>query len=78
MKRGSIRIKRFGIILCVPGGAVYYQQQDEEVVLLLRAHPITNVGWILLVIIMLLAPGILASLGLFAAVPGKVCDYWGN
>jgi len=57
---------------CVyPAARFITQQQDEEIVLLLRAHPITNVGWILLVIIMLLAPGIVASLGLFAAVPGK-------
>lgn len=57
---------------CVyPGSRFITQQEDEEVVLLLRAHPITNVGWILLTIVMLVLPGFLLSTGIFAAVPGK-------
>src|SRR3989339_735855 len=47
------------------------QQEDEEIVLLLRAHPITNIGWVLLTIVMLVLPGILLATGIFASVPGK-------
>ncbi len=47
------------------------QQEDEEIVLLLRAHPLTNVGWILLVAFMLILPGVLNLTGIFDAVPGK-------
>jgi hypothetical protein len=35
------------------------EQKDETVVLLLRAHPITNLGWILLSLLMLALPIIL-------------------
>lgn len=57
---------------CVyPGSRFITQQEDEEIVLLLRAHPITNVGWILLTIVMLVLPGFLLATGIFAAVPGK-------
>lgn len=58
---------------CVyPAGAKFInQQEDEEIVLLLRAHPITNLGWILMVLLMLLLPSILLSTGMFATVPGK-------
>lgn len=44
------------------------QQEDEDIVLLLRAHPITNIPWILLAIIMLILPGLLMSTGMFANV----------
>ncbi|MEK7163973.1 MAG: hypothetical protein AAB768_02395 [Patescibacteria group bacterium] len=47
------------------------QQEDEEIVLLLRAHPITNIPWILLAILMLILPSLLLGGGLFTAVPGK-------
>jgi hypothetical protein len=45
------------------------QQEDEEIVLLLRAHPLTNVKWVSLVIVMLLLPGLLNLTGVFAQVP---------
>jgi hypothetical protein len=47
------------------------QQQDEEIILLLRAHPIVNVGWILLAVFMVLIPTLLEAMGMFAGVPGK-------
>ncbi len=57
---------------CVyPGVRFVTQQEDEEIVLLLRAHPITNVGWILVAAGMLILPGILLATGMFADVPGK-------
>jgi hypothetical protein len=45
------------------------QQQDEEVVLLLRAHPITNVGWIAMMIVMLIIPTLLELTGMFNGIP---------
>jgi hypothetical protein len=57
---------------CVyPGVKFITQQQDEEIVLLLRAHPITNIPWMVLVVLMLLLPSIILGTGAFAMVPGK-------
>lgn len=57
---------------CVyPGLKFITQQQDEDIVLMLRAHPITNLGWILLTLLMLAAPTLLLSSGAFAMVAGK-------
>ena len=47
------------------------QQQDEEIVLLLRAHPITNAGWIILATIMILVPTLLEIIGIFAGAPAR-------
>ncbi len=54
-----------------PSTAFVTQQEDEEIVLLLRAHPITNIPWIILAILMFIFPMILLNTGMFAAVPGK-------
>ena len=54
-----------------PGGRFINEQEDEEVVLLLRAHPITNVRWMLTVIGALVLPEILVAVGMFANVPFK-------
>lgn len=57
---------------CVrPGSRFVTQQEDEEIVLLLRAHPITNVPWIILAILMFIFPIFLLNTGMFSAVPGK-------
>jgi hypothetical protein len=47
------------------------EQDDEEVVLLLRAHPITNIGWIMLGILMLALPTVLSLSGVFELVAMK-------
>lgn len=52
----------------LPNQKFITQQEDEDIVLLLRAHPITNIPWILLAIIMLILPGLLMSTGMFANV----------
>lgn len=44
---------------------------EEEVVLLLRRHPITNIGWILVSIIMILAPNILSMFPILNFLPGN-------
>lgn len=53
-----------------PGHRFFTQQEDEEVILLLRAHPITNVGWVLLTILMLILPMALELTGIFKSIPG--------
>lgn len=45
------------------------RDSDEEIILLLRMHPITNVGWILIAILMLLAPLTLRSFPILAFLP---------
>jgi len=61
----------WGAYHVLPGEKFVTQQQDEEIALLLRSHPITNLGWILLTSIMLLAPLILWLTGLADIVPFK-------
>lgn len=57
---------------CVrPGLRFVTQQDDEEIVLLLREHPITNVGWILVAVGMVILPFLLLGIGIFASVPTK-------
>lgn len=45
------------------------EESDEKIILLLRAHPITNVGWILLAVLMFFVPGAARALGIFSALP---------
>ena len=57
---------------CVrPNRRFLTQQDDEEIVLLLRAHPLTNVGWMLLTLVMLVAPVLLEMSGVLVGVPEK-------
>jgi membrane protein YdbS with pleckstrin-like domain len=58
----------WGAYIVRPGCKFMTQQEDEEIVLLLRAHPITNVGWVLLTLLMLVLPGFLQAAGVFAGV----------
>jgi hypothetical protein len=45
------------------------KDNEEEVVLLLRRHPLTNLGWILISIIMVLAPGVLSRFPILDFLP---------
>ncbi len=65
------RREMLGAYCVYPGLRFITQQEDEEIVLLVRAHPITNVGWILISLLMLLLPSLLLASGIFANVPGK-------
>lgn len=47
------------------------KEANEKVILLLRKHPITNLGWILLAGVMLLAPSLLDRLNVFSTLPGS-------
>lgn len=48
------------------------RSQDEKIVLLLRAHPITNLKWIIITLLMLSVPAILGFIGFFASLPGGI------
>lgn len=47
------------------------QKSDEVILLMLRRHVITNVGWVLTGLIMLLAPLVLSFFPLLEALPGR-------
>jgi hypothetical protein len=54
-----------------PGGRFINEQEDEQVVLLLRAHPVTNLKWIVVVVLILLVTEILLGAGILGNVPGR-------
>jgi hypothetical protein len=45
------------------------RSKDEKIILLLRAHPITNLKWIFVTLVMLLVPGVIQVIGFFDALP---------
>src|SRR5688572_10930423 len=45
------------------------QEENEEIVLLLRQHPVVNVGWILLLAIMIAAPGVVEFFPGWSSLP---------
>lgn len=45
------------------------KESDEKIILLLRQHPIVNVKWILVTILLFLVPGIARAFGVFSAFP---------
>ncbi len=45
------------------------REKDEKVILLLRAHPIINLKWILVTVLMLFVPGIVGAFGFLASLP---------
>jgi membrane protein YdbS with pleckstrin-like domain len=60
-----------GAYIVRPKSRFITQQEDEEIVLLLRAHPFTNIGWILLALLMLALPGVIDAFGILSTVPVK-------
>ncbi len=60
-----------GAYTVFPGRKFINEQEDEEVVLVLRAHPITNVKWILISIGALILPGLMTLTGALDDLPGK-------
>ncbi len=47
------------------------QDSEEKVILLLRKHPITNLGWILIAVLMLFGPIVLNSFPLLSFLPAN-------
>lgn len=48
------------------------REKGEEIILLLRAHPIVNVRWALVSILMFLAPSIVSSIGFITDLPSGI------
>ena len=42
---------------------------EEKVILLLRKHPITNLGWVMMTFLLLIAPAFISSFQFFEALP---------
>lgn len=63
-----------GAIISFPKEVEFETQDDqEEIILLLRRHPISNIGWILLSILMIIAPVVLNYVPLLASFPQRFC-----
>ena len=75
-KAGS-KNKFFSAFMVRPNGVRFETQEEtEEVILLMRRHPITNLGWILSMAVLLLVPTIVAPLILRSGLPAM--DFsWG-
>jgi uncharacterized membrane protein YdbT with pleckstrin-like domain len=43
--------------------------KDEKIILMLRQHPITNIKWIVITLLLLTGPTILSLLGVFSSLP---------
>jgi len=55
-----------------PDGIKFSQKDAEEkIVLFLRRHPITNLGWILIAVLMLLAPEVLKYFPILSFLPDR-------
>jgi Bacterial PH domain len=46
-----------------------FKEKEEFIVLLLRRHPITNISWIVIAILMVFAPSVVTSFSSFEMVP---------
>lgn len=51
--------------------AFQLQDPEEEIIMLLRAHPVTNVRWIIIAIILTIIPGFLFGLAFFDIFPSN-------
>lgn len=58
-----------GAYVVCPGRRFADEQEDEEVVLLLRAHPVTNVRWIVGTLFLLIVPQLFLLTGAFGLIP---------
>lgn len=61
-----------GAYMVCPDKKFISMQDDETVALLLRAHPITNAGWIMIAILMLMVPQVILAIGMFGAIPVRI------
>jgi len=65
------RRELWGAYHVLPHEKFITQQQDETIVLLLRSHPITNIGWMLTVIMLVVLPFLITASGIFPSLPNK-------
>lgn len=71
-KRKSVKRNPFLAYSFMPKN-VDFETRDsgEKVVLLLRRHPITNIKWILILVLMVLAPTVLSVFPILEFLPGR-------
>lgn len=61
----------YGAYNVCPGKRFAEEQDDEDVILLLRAHPITNIRWIVMTLVLLVVPQVLILTGFLSWVPDR-------
>ena len=62
--------KRFSAFSLYPDDVDFETKEPEEkIILLLRQHPIINLRWILIAIVMFFVPGIARAFGVFSTLP---------
>lgn len=71
-----VRKQRFGGVLssfrfCPAGAGFINKGPEEQVYLILRRHPLTNVKWQLVVMVMLFVPGVLPFFPLLSFMPDR-------
>jgi hypothetical protein len=45
------------------------REKDEKIILFIRAHPIVNIRWILIVVLMIFVPVVAKAFGIFSSFP---------
>lgn len=65
------RTELWGAYTVRPGKSFLNEEKDEEVVLILRAHPITNLKWIMTTLILLIMPPLIIVTGLTSSIAFK-------
>lgn len=72
MRRTKVSSNPFSSFMAFPQGfSVNIQDPNEEILLLVRKHPITNLKWILIAVLMSLAPIALHQFPGFPLLPGR-------
>ncbi len=62
--------KSFSAFSLYPSGVDFETREDKEkIILMLRQHPIVNVRWISMTILLLTGPSVLGLLGVFSLLP---------
>jgi len=71
-ERKSISVSPLSSFAYLPKGVDFEtKNKEEKVVLLLRRHPITNLRWILIAVILILAPLVLSSFPILDFLPAN-------
>lgn len=67
---GAGRTSRFSSFNLYPNDVGFETKEDgEKIILMLRQHPIVNVKWIFITLLLLTGPTILSLLGVFSLLP---------
>jgi hypothetical protein len=61
---------RFSAFCLYPDDINFETKKDEEqIILMLRQHPVVNVKWVLITLLLLTGPSLLSAFGLFSLLP---------